>query len=781
MSRKQNSEYMQVVTAALLHDVGKFAQRAALDKLRQGDEKVYCPFNSKQQHFTHQHVLYTFGWLQSAAANIPKELDAARLADLAAMHHNPSTPLQSIIAQADRISAGSDRKPSELEKEPAESFRTQALQSVFCSVNLGKGKPQTVFHACQPFFPDQEGRATVIPKADISTSREAYAALWDAFAADWKKLQTGDFNVWLAALDSLLEHYTWCIPSSTIDEPDISLYDHSITTAAFAAATYAYHEAEGNLQDKAAIENRTLAKYLLVNGDLSGIQRYIFDLKTSKYNAKLLRARSFELQAVAENAAMGILQEAGLPHFCRITNAGGRFLLLLPNTEHSSQVLENWREKLDRWFLDRTFGELTLNLSEGIPASAADLQQTAMTALFRNLALDTARAKQQKLQHALLDQGAHMIAAEYLEIESAADVCPLCGKRKVRNHEEPPSCDVCKTAQIIGGRIPKARYLKTATNADGDTGLALPDGNTLTISAGTEQDGSFASINRFEAGHPLIRIPYHLPHQGDNILTFQELAEDRETGAAKLAMFKADLDNLGALFSSGMGKSVSISRYASMSRMLDAFFSTYVHDLIQEQFPRIYTVFSGGDDLCVLGPWDDVIAFAIQIRKELSKFTGNNPSLTISGGIALASPRLPVRYMADQAETALDAAKSTPDKNSVCLWGDTLSWDDAETALATGKQLYEKMTQGSDISPGLVYRLIGYGKRARLFEQGASGKQSAYNAMWRAHLMYDTARNGGKERDWLREIADQNRRALTIIAAYALYKHRKPGKGGKDE
>ena len=41
-------------------------------------------------------------------------------------------------------------------------------------------------------------------------------------------------------------------------------------------------------------------KFLFINGDMSGIQKYIFDLKTSSDNAKLLRAKSFQLWALSE-------------------------------------------------------------------------------------------------------------------------------------------------------------------------------------------------------------------------------------------------------------------------------------------------------------------------------------------------------------------------------------------------------------------------------------------------------------------------------------------------
>ena len=76
----------------------------------------------------------------------------------------------------------------------------------------------------------------------------------------------------------LLERYTWAIPSSTIDLPDISLFDHTRVAAALAAAGHATLSAEGRLEDEAHVRDRSAPRYRLITGDLSGIQRTIFKL-----------------------------------------------------------------------------------------------------------------------------------------------------------------------------------------------------------------------------------------------------------------------------------------------------------------------------------------------------------------------------------------------------------------------------------------------------------------------------------------------------------------------
>ena len=81
-------ELQQLVLGALLHDIGKFAQRASRPK--SPDDVGYCPIN--QQHRpTHLHVLYTDYFIEHDLLLPPElELQRSKLARLAASHHKPA-------------------------------------------------------------------------------------------------------------------------------------------------------------------------------------------------------------------------------------------------------------------------------------------------------------------------------------------------------------------------------------------------------------------------------------------------------------------------------------------------------------------------------------------------------------------------------------------------------------------------------------------------------------------------------------------------------------------
>ena len=68
---------------------------------------------------------------------------------------------------------------------------------------------------------------------------------------------------------------------------------------------------------------------LLIGGDISGIQKFIYTI-ASKKAAKTLRGRSFYLQLLTEAVLRFVLGELELPYTNVIYAGGGHFFLLAP-------------------------------------------------------------------------------------------------------------------------------------------------------------------------------------------------------------------------------------------------------------------------------------------------------------------------------------------------------------------------------------------------------------------------------------------------------------------
>jgi len=103
------SQLEMLVLGALLHDIGKFCQRAGRGKSA-NLEGEYCPVSKQTGVSSHQHVLYTDHFIENDLP-LPPEIEARRgeLARLASVHHKAAAVLsEKCLEVADRLSAGTD-------------------------------------------------------------------------------------------------------------------------------------------------------------------------------------------------------------------------------------------------------------------------------------------------------------------------------------------------------------------------------------------------------------------------------------------------------------------------------------------------------------------------------------------------------------------------------------------------------------------------------------------------------------------------------------------------
>jgi CRISPR-associated protein Csm1 len=246
-----------VVLAALLHDIGKFGQRAEVPCRYESNEnemQLVCKYDPKKNYFSHKHTLRTVEFFEAEELYLPRisvKFDNAddNLANFAAKHHKPDTPLQWIIAEVDRLSSGMDRLPDEGEDSITgrDKYKKVRLHPILEQIDLQE-KDREIFHRME-LKPLSLDREIIFPKhKDQLDPKEGelltgcYKNLWNDFEREFRLLPNGNISVFTESLLYLMEKYTWCIPSSTMDLPDISLFDHSRTTAAIAACLYDYHD-----------------------------------------------------------------------------------------------------------------------------------------------------------------------------------------------------------------------------------------------------------------------------------------------------------------------------------------------------------------------------------------------------------------------------------------------------------------------------------------------------------------------------------------------------------
>jgi CRISPR-associated protein Csm1 len=794
-----DKELKEIIIASWLHDVGKFAQRAGRTEFYNKElEGQYCKVQ-QGGWYGYQHVIYTLGFLEKFRNILPDELDAIKITHLAAKHHSPSTYEEWLIAQGDRLSSGSDRC-NILGEEDAENeslqndnpkFFEKPLIHILSTLKIGERREAERAY-CKMLPLDEDA---ILSTSSSKIGQEDYNRLWELFEKDFVELKYLTFEQFMPALDSLLERYWWCIPSATNSDADISLYQHAKTTAAFASALYAFQK-DCNKESEVELGNRAEKKFLFLKGDVSGIQKYIFELKTNDDSSKLLRAKSFQIAALGDIIARNIVSQAGVSEANIITSAGGNFMLLFPNTEKIKQLLPLIQLETETYFLNEFAGKLSVIISDGVEASLDDVQQENAQRLINAIGHNADLCKQKKMQKVLQKNGA--VLTEFYDNLQKFGECPKCGIFASSGTNEdgtPKECANCSALTDLGSRLVKSSWLKFKSEK------LLPFGQMVQILKDNKKsEKTFASINDYIPGRAVVHLPYTAPRNEDgNLLCFSDIAK-KSTGNNKLAMFKADIDNLGLVFSSSLEKRMSFSRYADMSHKMHYFFSAYYtyfvnsHTCIMKDKNGtecnvlykdvIYTVFSGGDDLCILGSWNAVIQFALDFQKELVKLTNNNQSLTLSAGIALSGAGVPVAMIAENAEALLEKSKERKDetktktvKNAITVFGTTVSWKEFEKCVEDGK-LLQKYLEDAALSTGVVYKMIDFANRAeRVLGGNVKDLLNMRNQTWKSNFKYIVARNVNDEkiRDWLLAFGTSPQEMIKsrIAVSYALYTQRK--------
>ena len=755
-----------LILAALLHDVGKFAQRVGNEPYSDSLESEYCPV--RNSYYSHQHVLYT-DWFIENRLPLPPELESSRscLARMAAAHHKPdvSSREEKCLEQADWLSSGNDRELGDSEGD----LKTSRMESVFSSVRLKERENESEEHIKRYTLQALDADDDPIFPVDLGTARKtSYADLYKAFLEALESLPR-DMGIahYTASLQTVLERFTWCIPSSTYGtRADISLFDHSYTTAAIAQALYCSEQPVQSLQK---------APLLLLSGELSGMQKFIFGIgeQGDRGASKLLRARSFMLQMLSRSIWMELLRRCDLSPAACIADAGGHFILLLPDTAAVREKVDSVIREAAEHVLKAFNGVLRISFAQQ-KLMARELKREAFPAVFRKLKSRERREKLRPFAQLLTETDFSPVLDIRSEEYAAHGVCPFCGLRPARGEEgDEAGCGICsELIRNIGRKLPEARYAVISDQGEGfplfgSLKLRLEKDEPRASEASALGIFAFRDRIRFSA----VPIAGYVPRiSEEDLQRWQDegvsLTEDGESPRAGnpktfgmlalesrirtergfrsvpcIAACKADVDNLGLIFGIGLEEHFSISRFAMLSRMMHHFLSSCLIRIIEKSFPNIYVVFAGGDDLFVLGPWSEVVRFAEMLHAAFGRFTGGNPDVTLSAGVALAKPGLPMRSIRKLAENQLEQSKSyTQDgkavKNAVTLFDVASSWKEFEEQMTWGRKLEELCVQG-EISQGFVRRLLGYARQACRFHS----KGYLADGMYRSHMIYDISRN----------------------------------------
>jgi CRISPR-associated protein Csm1 len=821
---------LKIAAAALLHDIGKFADGEALgitEQYRIDNADLYQPFDKKAGRHTHPHALYTAAFIEKLAEMLPPQFNAKEwgegepFVNLAAGHHRPEDePLRWIIAEADRLSSGWERRPGEADEGGVwvdwRQYRQTRLAALLAELNLPEmGVSQntpppspSVGFALRELSPAAifPGPWEEITPPDEEKAREEYLGLFQRFRENLRALahRKENLELWLEHFDSLLIMYTSLIPAlragAVEASRDVSLYDHARTTAALAAAFYGYHRQQNSLT-VAAIRDPQPQKFLFISGDFYGIQDFIFSSggETRRYRAKLLRGRSFAVSLMSEVAADLVCRRLGLPFLSVVLNAAGKFIILAPNTEKARQAITAAEADMNRWLFEISLGESALGLATRA-ASPEDLLAGRFTTLWETMGRDLERKKLARLD--LHSYGGEVRG--YLEgfrADLPRSLCPLCGKRPATLlggdqsedpylRQVPSACAVCRDHVFLGTNLVKKNRLALTTL---EAELRAPDNRLREPLFRRYQTAFVDGFLTDMAGEGNLLKLWDISPPGDNLASpvtrkfingyvpecreadlhddrLKDLEEKPELGAPKtlghlaalalshtdtpgrymgleaLGILKADVDNLGLLLTCGLPeKKFTLSRLATLSRQLHFFFCLYLPRLLanRPEFQDTYTVFAGGDDLFLLGPWNRIIPLAREIRDKFADYVAGNPQVHLSAGISLKKAHTPMDQLASSAEEALKQSKNAG-RNRLTLFGETVLWEKVRE-LSDIKATLTQWLAAEWLTAAMLYRLNDFIRLAAAEQHLTAGGPTHLDDLaclkWRAHLAYFTGRN----------------------------------------
>lgn len=688
-----------VEKAALLHDIGKVLLRAKPGK---GTHEVRgIEFLSPYVGDTveEQALLRAIGHHHQTAL---KELQP------------PIDDLSYLIYEADNMAAGTDRRKNEAGGFGFAANKT--LENIFNIFGETRGKASSFY--VRPLL-DKEGMSYPEERTILASSA-VYQQLVDILRKEFQQYTLSGMTV--QDVLQVLEKTMSYVPSSTATDEvaDISLYDHLKITAAYAVCMSMYFQAQGirdykswcygNKQKKL----RETPMYLLVSGDISGIQDFIYTIP-SKGALKSLRGRSFYLDFLLEHIVDEILQAVGVSRSCLLYTGGGHFYMLLPNIPSVVALLDKAAQTVNDWFIQHLGNRLYLAMA-WTPCTAnefMDIETNRTANVFRRVSQLVGKRKLQRYDETQLNT-LFQPMSHVNRVREGTRECAVCHQSvpeqdlSVYEDGDENACSFCRNLLALGKGI-----------LDGDVVIisASPSSSSIPM-PGLDREWYARTINveaLRNSKTPLRRIyvknDVYL-HQGNamhvwvgdytsrtetgQVLDFETLAMYSggsldATGIKRLGVMRADVDNLGAAFLSGFTQPYdTLSRKAALSRQLSFFFKRYINDIcaghvngIQEtEYAKtslfgdvkpekrfVHIIYSGGDDMFLVGAWDELIELAVDVYHKFSQFT--NGKLTFSAGIGFFNPACPISEMARATGRLEDRAKRNPGKDSIMLFGQT--------------------------------------------------------------------------------------------------------------
>ena len=451
------------------------------------------------------------------------------------------------------------------------------------------------------------------------------------------------------------------------------------------------------------IEIKVNKELLFVGGDISGIQKFIYNISSQKAMVSL-KGRSAFLCKYTQQLCRGILDLA--PVKCatfaeQIYCSGGKFYLIIEDSPEIRAAVEEyyrseesrlWREQNGQLGLAIAYIPFLMLDNGGILAN--DMEYRQIGALWMLISAQFVKLKNQRFKKLLINDYNSLF--EPIPAGGDIQVCAVTG-------------------------IESKECVKLADDADGDGLWVLP-----------------SVKEHIERGQQL--------RNEEHFKTLEEYAD-----GAFLGVLRMDVDGLGNRFIKGFE---TFNDYSAFSCKLSKFFEDKLKEVQSVYCKHLNIVYAGGDDLFAVGRWDVMIDFAEAVHSHFERYM-DGEDVTISGGLAIVNPKFPISKAAQMSGEAEDDAKHYRDgrKNAFCFFGRSVSWDDEFAWVKRKKDEFVYQIQHNSIPRSILHQMMRYSKAA------LTGKNFSYKwheTYYLTRMIERTAETNLQAHDYLKQLRQES-------------------------
>ena len=550
--------------------------------------------------------------------------------------------------------------------------------------------------------------------------------------ANIKNLQKDNPHVLADNLLQLLYRYASFIPANG-QSPDVSLYDQTRVASAIGICLY------DTLKEQPLNPEKPM---LLIGADFSGIQSYIYQI-VSKHAGKNLKGRSFYLRLLSDAVLGCLIKRLNLYNANIIYDSGGCFYLLAPNTRTVKDAFEDAVGYIEKQMFQYHQTSLYVAI-ECIEVSREEIgnhsSANGLSNIWQALFAKRDRKKQNRF--------GHLIEANYSDFFSPKDVdgkkrdaitgndfskddevvkfngdqlISRLNDQQIKLGKALKECDCIAVTEseascwkehvsIQPAYIGRYYYLLSFKDVRNNVEFIKEHAEDISIRLLNGRHGDCDYILPSDMTHCVVDLEFY----GGNTFngnTFEEMCDN--DNLSRLGVLRMDVDNLGSVFQSGIPKEkASLTRYAALSRSFDYFFSGYINNIVlrEENAEKSFIVYSGGDDLFIVGEWNTVIRIAKTIREDFREYTCANPAFSISGGVAILTTKFPI--IAGAEESALEESNAKghachgKSKDSISFMDTPLNWGDEFPAVEKLKDRLVELLQTEELPKSFLSKIL---------------------------------------------------------------------------